>query len=767
MSAMTSIRPGSRLVAILCAALLAASAAQARLLSGPMAESVSAAVPGLAPAPNVHPTAAPVRIGVLSHRGAARASLDWQPTADYLAAAIPGRRFVVVPVDFDAVEAAVAEQALDFLLVNPAIYAMLESRYRVTRIATLRNGLGTETQQPAAERPETNRFGGVIFARADREDLLNIDDLCGRSLVAAAPNSLGGFLTAWRELRRHGIDPWRQTGALTFAGSHDAAVLAVRDGLADVGTVRTGILERMAAAGQIDLDDFHIIAAQTPPGFPLRLSTPLYPEWPFSVLPGVAADLTQAVTVALLQMPADGPAARAGDYAGWSVALDYQPVHQLLRELRLPPYDEAPGFTWRDALARYWPAVLAGTISLVIMAGLTVRVLQLNSRLTLAKQRLEQRHALILDSVAEGIFGVDLDGRTTFVNRAMERMTGYSAQELIGRDQHAILHPTYADGSAHPPARCPVLATARDQQPRFVEDDCFWRRDGTCFPVEYSSMPIRDERLGTLGSVVVFRDTSERHRAEERMRRLESEHAHAARLTTLGEMASGLAHELNQPLTAISSNARACARLLESDSTSADACVDVMTRIAAQAERAGEIIRHMRRFVRKEDPQLRPVTARALLETTLVLLRQDARRHGVWLSCVLGHEVDMVLAQQTQIEQVLMNLAHNAIEAMAAAAPVRRRLLLTARRVDEQVWFRVVDTGPGVGADLLDRLFDPFVTDKPFGMGLGLSICAGIIEAHGGRLTQSTTPGGGATFQFPLALANTHARQPPLQRESA
>ncbi|TVQ86349.1 MAG: PAS domain S-box protein [Chromatiaceae bacterium] len=708
-----------------------------------------------------------MRIGVLSHRGAARAALDWQPTADYLSVAIPGWSFVVVPLEFDAVEAAVAERTVDFLLVNPAIYAALETRYRVTRIATLRSGLAGAPDDPAAEHPETNVFGGVIFARGDRPDLLTIDDLCGRSLVAVAPNSLGGFLMAWRELRQHGIDPWRHAGALTFAGTHDAAVLAVRDGLADAGIVRTGILERMAAAGQIDLAAFHLIGARSPPGFPLWLSTPLYPEWPFSVLHGVAADLTQAVTVALLQMPADGPAARAGDYAGWSVALDYQPVHQLLRELRLPPYDEAPGFTWRDALARYWPAVLAGAISLLIMAGLTVRVLQLNSRLTLAKQQLEQHHELILNSVAEGIYGVDLAGRTTFANRATERMTGWSPRELIGRDQHEILHHTHADGTPHHHEQCPVYTTSRDNRPRFIDEDIFWRRDGTWFPVEYSTMPMRDGRARTVGSVVVFRDTSERHRAQERMRRLELEHAHAARLSTLGEMASGIAHELNQPLTAISSNARACARMLEADPASADACVDVMTRIAAQAERAGEIIRHMRGFVRKEDAQMRPVTARALLETTLVLLRQDARRHGIMLSCVLGYEVDMVLAQQTQIEQVLLNLARNAIEAMAAAAPVRRRLLLAARRTGERVLFRVVDTGPGVGADLLGRLFDPFVTDKPFGMGLGLSICTGIIESHGGRLTQTPTPGGGATFQFSLPLANTTRRQPPLQREPA
>lgn len=296
----------------------------------------------------------------------------------------------------------------------------------------------------------------------------------------------------------------------------------------------------------------------------------------------------------------------------------------------MPPYDEMRRFTLVDAVQRYWFGLLLGALSLIVMAFLTTWVTRLNKRLTRAKARLEQRQELLLNSVAEGIYGVDLDGKTTFVNKPMERITGWQADELIGENQHELLHHTYPDGNPHPADECPVYATFRDNRPRFIDDDVFWRKDGSSFPVEYSSTPIRDEEGETLGSVVVFRDVTERKLAAEKIRNHQLELAHVARLSTMGEMASGIAHELNQPLTAITTNARACVRILEAGRTTLEQCSDVMEKIANQAERAGQVIRHIRHFVRKEEPDLRPARLSAMLDTALGLLRPDApalRRH--------------------------------------------------------------------------------------------------------------------------------------------
>ncbi len=685
-----------------------------------------------------------IRIGVLSHRGDAVTTRMWSPTAQYLSAALPDYLFRIQPLDFGEVDHAVAQGKVDFVLVNSGIYVNLEVRHRVSRIATLSNRLGDV---------QLNLFGGVIFTRADHPSIRTLRDLRGRSYAAVDPTSFGGFQMAWEELARVGIDPYRDFSRLRFEDTHDAVVLAVARGEVDAGTVRTDILERMAAAGVVELSDFRILNPRMDPDFPLLHSTALFPEWPFSKVRHTPNELAQRVAVALLQMPPDHPAVRAGGYGGWTIPLDYQPVHRLLEALRLPPYDHVGRFTLADAMQRYWLGFLLGLIALLVMTLLTVWVIRLNKRLTRAKARLEQQHTLILNSVAEGIYGVDLEGRTTFVNSSMEDITGWRAEELIGRNQHRILHHTHPDGSPHPEEECPVYATFRDNRRRFVEDDVFWRRDGTSFPVEYSCTPIRDERGQTVGSVVVFRDVTERKQVAEKIRHHQLELAHVARLSTLGEMASGIAHELNQPLTAIATNARACVRMLESERATREACSDVVDRIAAQAERAGEVIRHIRHFVRKEEPELRPTRLSAMAETVIGLLRPDALRAGVVMQQDLDPEADWVLAQEIQIEQVMLNLARNAIEAMAETPPARRHLTLRAHRRGDQVEVEVADTGPGLSGEVKDSIFEPFVTTKPQGLGLGLSISSGIIETHGGHLSVESRPGEGATFRFNLLFA--------------
>ncbi len=696
-----------------------------------------------------------IRIGVLSHRGDAATLFRWTPTAEYLSYKLPDYRFEIVPLDFAEVTPAVAGAQVDFILVNPGIYVNLEVLYRVSRIATLNNRRGEDP---------LDRFGGVIFTRRDRKDIKNFQDLKGRSFMAVDQTSLGGFQMAWRELHSEGINPYRDFTRVHFAGIHDRVVRTVLDGKVDAGTVRTNILERMAATGKIDLADIKVIHPRHYPGFPFLLSTRLYPEWPFSKVRHTSDELAQKVAVALLNMPHDHAAGINGQYAGWNIPLDYQPVHDLFRELELPPYEPPKGFTLWDALQRYWPWVLLGLFILLVMGVLTLRVTQLNKRLQRAKQRLEREHQLILDSVADGIYGVDMSGNSTFVNRAMEQITGWQAFELIGRSQHELLHHTRADGSHHPAHECPVYATYRDNQARFIDDDLFWKKDGSSFPVEYTATPIRDEQGRTMGSVVVFRDITERKQAEEETRRHQLEMAHVARLSTLGEMASGIAHELNQPLTAINTNARACVRMLESGHSPWEQCADVMEKIADQAERAGEVIRQIRRFIRKEEPESHPVRVSTIVRNVIALIRHDANRDGVGLTLQLDSEADWVMVQQIQIEQVMLNLARNAIEAMSEVPREQRRLTIGSRRDGQRVRLAVTDTGPGLSPEVEGRVFDPFVTTKPKGMGLGLSISTGIIEHHGGQLKVRSTPGQGAEFSFTLRPAS--APEDPAEQKT-
>ncbi|MET0071682.1 MAG: PhnD/SsuA/transferrin family substrate-binding protein [Candidatus Thiodiazotropha sp.] len=683
-----------------------------------------------------------VRIGVLSHRGDKATLRAWSPTAHFLTYHIPTHKFVIQPLKFDEVNPAVEQGKIDFVLVNPGIYVNLEVKYRVSRIATLYNRRNDVPYKI---------FGGVIFTRKDHPEINTLEDLRGHTMMAVDATSLGGFQMAMREMVEQGVDPYSDLEALRFGGIHDRVVMAVLKGEVDIGTVRTDILERMATAGTIDLADFRIVNPQHVAEFPFALSTRLYPEWPFSKVAHTADSLAQKVAIALLNMHHDHAAALAGNYAGWTIPLDYQPVHDLFMTLKLPPYQYLGKFTLSDAISRYWYWFLGGLMMLLFMIVMTLWVMRLNQAIKKAKERLEMQHELILDSVADGIYGVDLQGRSTFFNRAAERITGWKADDVIGRNQHEILHHTHADGSPHKAEECPVYQTFRENQARYVSDDVFWRRDGSSFPVEYSSTPIWDDSGMTVGSVVVFRDTTRRKRAEEEARQHQLELARAGRLSTMGEMASGIAHELNQPLTAISTNAQASIRILESDSSNTNVCIDVMERIAAQADRAGEIIRQLRRLVRKEPLERSEGNVNDLVNAVALLIWPDVRKASVRLELDLDESLPAIPLQPIQIEQVILNLARNAIEALLEKRGGERKLYIgTQNKAGRSIAVIVRDNGPGVKQELASTLFDPFVTGKPQGMGLGLSISYGIIEAHGGKLSLNPAYEEGAEFDFYL-----------------
>lgn len=680
-----------------------------------------------------------IRIGVLSHRGPDLTLEHWQPTADYLTSALEGYRFEVIPLPFSRIAEFVEMEFVDFLLVNPGIYVALEGRQGISRLATLNNRVGDRT---------LNQFAGVIFTRQDREDINRLEDLVGKVFLAVDESSLGGFEMTRDELLRQGVDPYADLAALRFAGDHDSVVTAVLDGQADAGTVRTHILERMAAEGLIDLDQVKVINPQPTEQFPLVHSTRLYPEWPFSKVRHTDAALAQEVAVALFQMPRNHPAALAGGYAGWTVPLDYQPVHDLFRRLKLHPYDQ--DFTLYDVVQRYQFGVVAGLSLLLVFGFLLYRIWGLNGQLRRAKSSLEAQHLLILNAVDDGIYGVDTQGRATFVNPAMARMTGWSAQDMVGQNQHALLHHSRADGSAFPLRECPVYRTGQDGKARHVPEDLFWRRDGTSFPVEYACSPLRDGQGAIRGSVVVFRDISERKRIEEASRQHQRDLAHMGRLNTLGEMATGIAHEINQPLTAIASSAQACIRLLDAglDPGRTQRLGDALETIALLAQRGGKIIRQLRQFVKKEEPVKSLVDINALVRRAMRLIQPEASRAGVLTRTELAPDLPRVLVQDIQIEQVLLNLATNAIDAMADPRLRERRLLLRTQAAQGGVEVLVTDTGPGIPEAMRSEIFKQFVTTKPQGLGLGLSISKGIIDAHGGQISLTASGPEGSCFHF-------------------
>lgn len=686
-----------------------------------------------------------VTIGVLSHRGDAATLAAWNPTADYLSSHLPQHSFRIEPLEFDGVGPALADEMVDFVLVNPGIYVTMEARFGVARIATMNNR--------RSDNKHYNLFGGVVFTRADRTDLNTLQDLRGARFVAVHPASLGGYQMSWREFHAAGMDPREDFEVLDFLDVHDIVVREVLEGTYDAGTVRTDILERMILAGAITENDFRIINTQPQNlAFPFARSTRLYPEWPFAKARRTSNDLAQAVAVTLMSMPRNHPAAVAGNYAGWTIPLDYQPVHELFEELGIGPYAVLRQFTLIDAVRKYWYWVLPGLAGLLILFVLTTWVLRLNRALERAKQGLERRYESILRSVGEGVYGVDLDGRSTFVNPAMERITGWSADELIGQPQHELLHHTKADGSRHPREECPVYLTMQDGEPRHI-NDLFWKKDGTRFPVEFTSAPIKDQHGQTTGAVVVFRDITERLQADAAEKAHEAELAHTARLSTMGEMATGIAHELNQPLSAIANYTAACIRMLKTEEHSTDSLLEAMQLTSRQARRAGDIIRRIRAYIRKAGPAPEPVDLNTLIREVVGLLLPETRKHGIEVTLDLEQGLPLIAAHAIEIEQVTLNLARNAIDAMSKITDAPLALTIATRsRGGTHVEVLVRDRGPGFEVEDSEEVFTPFYTTKSTGMGLGLSISRRIIESHNGRLWATANDDGGATFHFSLPI---------------
>jgi signal transduction histidine kinase/ABC-type phosphate/phosphonate transport system substrate-binding protein len=326
-----------------------------------------------------------ITIAVLAIRGVDRAYKMWTPTAEYLSRQIPGHHFNIEPFSINSIDQVVKSNAADFVLANPALYAELESSYGISRIATLRNRRreGAQTQ-----------FGALIITRADRNDISDINSLAGKTFMAVHPRAFGGWWMTWRKLKQAGIDPEEDFSRLEFSGfPQDNVVFAVRDGKVDAGTIRTDILERMAADGKVNISDFKIIDAQKTPGFPYAHSTRLYPEWPFATTRTTNHELAQKVAVALLSLPADSPEAQAASSKGWTVPLNYQPVHDLMKELHVGPYISLGKITLKEAVLQHWQWFIAFMITLVISIAATSYSLHITKKFRRSKITLEHEIA--------------------------------------------------------------------------------------------------------------------------------------------------------------------------------------------------------------------------------------------------------------------------------------------------------------------------------------------------------------------------------------
>jgi PAS domain S-box-containing protein len=368
-----------------------------------------------------------------------------------------------------------------------------------------------------------------------------------------------------------------------------------------------------------------------------------------------------------------------------------------------------------------------------------------HERLVLALRRSEEQYRLLADHATDMISTHTLSGIYTYVSPACRPLLGWEPDELVGRDPYDFFHPE--DLATIENSHINVLETT-DMQ---VVSYRFRRKSGDYTWLETTTRTVRD---GTHPReiIAISRDISERKRLESLEHRRQWEIAHLSRLKTLGEMASGIAHELNQPLAAIANYAAAC----QSTVRAGESPTAMLEKIEHQAVRAGEIIRRMRNMVRKRGPHWSTVNVKEMVTECVALLGHELRLSGVHAAVRADEHIPLILGDGVQIEQVLINLLRNAIESTAsntARPPAEKRIAIELERQSaETVQVSIADTGTGISAEAAERIFEPFFSTKAEGLGLGLSISRSIIEGHGGRLWANSNATGGATFSFTLPI---------------
>lgn len=358
-------------------------------------------------------------------------------------------------------------------------------------------------------------------------------------------------------------------------------------------------------------------------------------------------------------------------------------------------------------------------------------------------ERLAHLHS-ILETVLDAMVVIDENGIIEEFSPVAERLFGYKPEEVCGQNVRVLMPAPYRE--EHDSYLARYKATGERRIIGIGRVVVGLRKDGSTFPME---LAVGEAMLGDRRIFTGFvRDLTEAQQNRARMQELQAELVHTSRLRTTGEMAGALAHELNQPLTAIANYLRACQRLLESEPPNLEKLNEVLALAGRQALRAGDIIRRLRGFVARGEIQRRPEAVAKLIEEASALALLGAKERNIRVSLLVPQDVPDVLAERIQIQQVLLNLIRNAMEAMEAST--RRELIIQAQIDAAAVRISVADSGPGLPPDIAANLFQPFMTTKPDGMGLGLSICRTIVESHGGRLWTEPNQPAGTVFSFTL-----------------
>ncbi|MGO6740008.1 PAS domain S-box protein [Rhizobium ruizarguesonis] len=363
-------------------------------------------------------------------------------------------------------------------------------------------------------------------------------------------------------------------------------------------------------------------------------------------------------------------------------------------------------------------------------------------------QESEQRYAATLSSIGDAVISTDDKGHLTFLNPVAEKLTGWTQQEAVGRPVADIFR---LIDESHQLVVDPVSEILGRETDLAIGNQYALRsRAGSELVVDVSGAPIIDSRGEMKGAVLVFRDMTQRNETSDALRKSKEDLARMSRLTAIGELAVSVTHEMNQPLMAIVTNAAASMSWLKASSPNIEEAVQAIDWILRDGHRAGEVLSGILALARNSRPKVEPLSIRGVIEEVLLLTKSELRQKGVLVETAYDGTADAVNGDRIQLQQVLINLVMNGADAMGAIEGERKVLHIVTSRSNGSVEVSVTDNGVGLDPDTADRAFEAFFTTKATGIGMGLSICRSIIEAHGGHIWVATEKGTGSTFSFTL-----------------
>ncbi len=731
-----------------------------------------------------------ISIGVLYKRSPTQCLKQWQPLADYLNSTIKEVNFIIVPFGFQEIEEAVAENSIDFIVSNPAIYVNLEAKYQVTRITTMENMLLGN---------RSSKFGGVLFSRRDRKDIRDAIDLKGMDFMAVSPTSFGGWITSWRYLQERKIDPAHDFASLHYGGSHDKVVQAVENGEVDAGAIRSGILELMAMEGKINLLDFYVIDDKRDHDESTFMhTTRLYPEWAFAMLVDTDRKLAEKVTVALLNMQPGIVSAANADNATWTIPLDYQAVHQCLKKLNIKPYENFGRITGEHLVEQH-PLLILLLIAVLIAAWLTsIYFLTLNRRLKastilldnelesnkIMEKRLLQ-FKLTLDQTLDCVFMFDPQSLIyIYANHGAMALVGYSMVELLQMTS-LDLKPDYTEKEY----RATLSPLLRGEQKTLIFTTTHRTKEGIDVPVEIVQQYI------TLGEgehrfISIVRDISGRLAAENEKEKMQIRLLQTQKLESVGQLAAGIAHEINTPTQFIGTNidfmdeaVQDLSGFMKEMQKIADSASDVigdrirdgleeadweylaeeLPRAISQSregvQRVSSIVLAMKEFSHPSSREKVAQDLNHLIETTVTVAGSEWK-YVADMDMNLDPDLPLIPLLADEMGQVILNVLVNAAQAISekiGTDPDGEKGIITisTTKVNDTVQLRIHDTGNGIPEQARERIFDPFYTTKEVGKGTGqgLAISHGVVtEKHGGSINFTTETGAGTEFVITLPL---------------